>query len=356
LLNNDAAWTNIEIDGDFKESVNFPEVQFIANEILLNNIENNRALRAAERNILQRIYNEFAQQHFKNESENTMEYNIGTRAIILDYIKELKNLDKKTIDDQELREMQSFALPKELTVVGISTVNNFAKGTDMFVPFHVAQDLTDLDGGIQGFSISIHKPYHAAEIKEQLVNLDAFNFTDNYRRLWEGSDKQWIASTWMESNIELFEIMELQKFLMVLVLSFIVLIAVFSIAAVMFTVAIQKKREIGVMKALGATPRQIINVFAYQGFIVGFLGSLIGVITGYLIAANVGIIQLFIKNQLHFNPFPKSIYGTETMPSETVPMEVAIIAVGALVLCTLASLAPAWAASRADAARSLRNL
>ena len=155
-------------------------------------------------------------------------------------------------------------------MVGIIASNNFAKGNDMFVPFHIARELADMEDGVKGLSISLEDPYKAGQVKQQLVKDPSYSFAseENHYR------GEWLPYTWMQSSAELFKIMEMQKFMMVFVLSFIVLIAAFSIAAVMFTVTIQKKREIGVMKALGATPKQIINVFAFQGVFVGVVGSL----------------------------------------------------------------------------------
>ena len=140
----------------------------------------------------------------------------------------------------------------------------------------------------------------------------------------------------MEEYKQQFGMISMQSFMMTLALSFITLIAVFSIGAVMFTVTLQKKREIGVMKALGATPAQVTNVFALQGVIVGLVGSLTGVGLSLLVLNNLSVLQ--------------------DLPYEVNSNEMVYVCVGAFVLCSLAAYAPAWMASRADAARSLRSL
>jgi lipoprotein-releasing system permease protein len=146
----------------------------------------------------------------------------------------------------------------------------------------------------------------------------------------------------------------MQSFMMTLALSFITLIAVFSIGAVMFTVTLQKKREIGVMKALGATPAQVTNVFALQGVIVGLVGSLTGVGLSLLVLNNLSVLQDVMRS-FGFDPFSKAFYGGD-LPYEINSNEMVYVCVGAFVLCSLAAYAPAWMASRADAARSLRSL
>lgn len=351
FLSDNTQW---ESDALF-EKIPLELVRPLVNNFLLNRIEYDETLRAAEKEILQGIFDLLADPTAKNVELQTMEYEAGTRQQALALFQSLSNLNIATIDNEELRGFKELILPKELEIVGISQANNFAKGTDLFVPFSIAQDLVNIEDSIQGLSLTLEKPYEAALYKEVLIEDASLNIAKTYPEFAD-YNKKWTAHTWMESSSELFKVMDMQKFMMVFVLSFIVLIAIFSIAAVMFTVAIQKKREIGVMKALGATPRQIMNVFAYQGIFVGIVGSISGLFLGWLILQNIGSIQAFIRIYLKFNPFPRSIYGTDEMPTQIETVEFIVIGIGAMVLCTIASLLPAWAASRTDAAKSLRNL
>ena len=124
--------------------------------------------------------------------------------------------------------------------------------------------------------------------------------------------------------------------------------------AVMFTVTIQKKKEIGVMKALGATPGQITRVFLYQGTILGFAGSLLGVLLGNLIIYFRGGVQELFRHA-GFDPFSK-VTGSNVLPAHIDLQEQFFIALMGLILCVFASFVPAFFASRSDAAKSLRNL
>jgi lipoprotein-releasing system permease protein len=143
--------------------------------------------------------------------------------------------------------------------------------------------------------------------------------------------------------------------MMYFVLSFIVLISAFSMMAVMFTVTIQKKKEIGVMKALGATPGQIMKVFWYQGAILGCAGALIGVLLGRVVIHFRGGLQEVLRG-LGFDPFSARLTGFKVLPAYMDWREQVFIGCMGLILCMLASLVPAYFASRSDAARSLRNL
>ena len=123
----------------------------------------------------------------------------------------------------------------------------------------------------------------------------------------------------------------------------------------MFTVTLQKKQEIGVMKALGALPSQIVKIFLYQGMVIGVIGGVLGICAGLLVIANRAAIQKFLAG-LGFDPFPAEFHGINSIPAYVNPLEVTVIALLAFILSSLAGLVPAIAAARQDAARSLRNL
>jgi lipoprotein-releasing system permease protein len=143
--------------------------------------------------------------------------------------------------------------------------------------------------------------------------------------------------------------------MMYFVLSFIALISSFSMMAVMFTVTIQKRREIGVMKALGATPGQIVRVFLYQGMILGVIGSVLGVVLGRLVIHFLPEIQAGFRI-VGFDPFSADFLGFGVLPAHNNPVEQAIFALMGFVLCSFAAVVPAFFAARSDAAKSLRNL
>jgi len=143
--------------------------------------------------------------------------------------------------------------------------------------------------------------------------------------------------------------------MLAIALSFIMLVSAFSIMAVMFTVTIQKKREIGVMKALGATPFQLIRVFLYQGLIIGFFGGVVGLGLGDLVLNNLQFI-LDLSASWGFDPFPSEFNGFDGLPVEKQSKEYIFVFLFAFIMCTVATLVPAIAASRSDAAKSLRNM
>jgi lipoprotein-releasing system permease protein len=253
---------------------------------------------------------------------------------------ELDSTDVEKMNAENDKSLREIILPKEATVIGVYQASQMALTPDVFMPLPLAQELTGLEDAVQGIAVRLNDPYQADLVASEFV-----------KTLPEG----WQLVTWIEELGEFSRLINQQRGMMYFVLSFIIVISAFSMMAVMFTVTIQKRREIGVMKALGAAPGQIVKVFVYQGMILGFMGSLLGV--------GLGLLVVRLRTQLQdglravgFDPFSRSFLGVDGLPAHVNPSEVMVIAISAFVLCTVAAFVPAFSAARSDAAKSLRNL
>lgn len=161
--------------------------------------------------------------------------------------------------------------------------------------------------------------------------------------------------TWMRLNGQMFAMLESQKNMMIFIFFFIILIAAFSIGNTLITIVVQKGREIGLLKALGASPWTMMRVFIWEGLCVGILGSLSGL--------GLGMLALCYRNDfLHFlekitgrDLFPKEMYYFNELPAHTGVLDVTLIVTMAVVLCTLGGFLPAWRAARLDPANALRD-
>jgi lipoprotein-releasing system permease protein len=142
---------------------------------------------------------------------------------------------------------------------------------------------------------------------------------------------------------------------MYFVLFFIVLVAAFSTMNTMITVTVQKRHEIGVMKALGARVSQIVWVFLAQGMIVGVIGSLAGLGLGKLVLAIRNDARAWLAEKFDIHIFSEKTYGIAEIPAELVANDVSVICIGAFVLCSLAALPPAYMVARLDPAKALRD-
>jgi lipoprotein-releasing system permease protein len=244
------------------------------------------------------------------------------------------------MDAETLKGLKNIVLPKEALVVGVYQASQMAVTPDIFVPLPLAQDLAGLGEAVQGIALRLDDAYAAEPVAA--ASRPVFG-------------PGWSLVTWGDQYQAFFALINQQRVMMYFALSFIVLVSAFSMMAVMFTVTIQKRREIGVMKALGAAPGQIVRVFLYQGMLLGMLGALLGVGLGRVVIHFRGPIQGIFRT-LGFDPFSASFTGFGVLPAHNNPVEQAVIGFLAFVLCSLAALVPAFFAARSDAAKSLRNL
>lgn len=262
------------------------------------------------------------------------------KAAIDENIAALGKTNAEEMNNEAFRNMKEFVIPKDATIVGIYKSSQMANTPDLFVPLHLAQNLSGLDNAVQGIALRLTN-----------ANLSDDAAMHARRELGPG----WNITTWGQQYEGFFSLINQQRAMMYFALSFIVLVSAFSMMAVMFTVTIQKRREIGVMKALGAAPSQIVRVFLYQGMILGVFGSVLGVFLGRVVIHFRGEIQSALRT-VGFDPFSSQFIGFEKLPAHNNPWEQAAFALMGFILCSLAALVPAFFAARSDAAKSLRNL
>ena len=304
----------------------------------------NQDVRQAEEELLGHILETF-QQGTWDEPRETMSFAAGTADALAADLDQLAALDREKMDADILRGLREIVLPKEVVVTGIYQASQHVLTPDLFVPLPLGQNLVGLGDAVQGVALRVADPYRVGPDRERVT-----------AALAAAGRPGWRAGTWMDQYQAWFSLIARERVMMYFVLSFIFLISAFSMGAVMFAVTIQKRTEIGVMKALGATPAQVGRVFLYQGMVVGACGSALGVLLGRLVIHFRGQVHWLLRDVLGFDPFPASFHGFDSIPAHVNPAEHLWICLGALALCSLAALVPAVPAARCDAARSLRNL
>ena len=151
-----------------------------------------------------------------------------------------------------------------------------------------------------------------------------------------------------------FDVIENERIMMFFVLALTMLVAAFSIMNTMITVTVQKRKEIGMMRALGAKPRQVIGVFLWKGIIVGAVGTICGLVSGLAILHFRNDIRDLLAN-FGFQIFPPEMYMLSEIPARLVALDVALICLVAFFLCSIAAIPPAWVVTRLDPAKALRN-
>ena len=162
------------------------------------------------------------------------------------------------------------------------------------------------------------------------------------------------SSDWTIENGSYFRAIRIEKMMMSLILSLIIGVAAFNIVASLVMVVTDKTTDIAVLRTLGMGPNGVVRVFFVQGAVIGWTGVLIGVLLGIVLALNVPVIVPFLEQSLGFQIMPGDVYYVTRIPSELEWQDVAIIAVSAFVLTSLATLYPARRAALVNPAAALR--
>lgn len=231
--------------------------------------------------------------------------------------------------------------PVELEVVGIFDSGRHTYDREVvFVPLETGQRLYNLGPGAHGVAVQVKDPYAAGAVREELAR----DLPDSLT-----------ATSWMERNREEFALVSMERLVMYTLLFVIMVAAGFCMTNTMITVTTQKRREIGLIKALGGRLDQIVGIFLSQGLAVGLLGVVGGFgVAMFFLAVRQGALG-FLRRALGMEIFSAEVYGVYELPARITMVDLTVISAGALLACGFASLFPAYLAARMDAARALRN-
>jgi lipoprotein-releasing system permease protein len=252
-------------------------------------------------------------------------YSPGNLGQILEVIKKLGNKDSAE-EQAAIDQLRDVVLPKELTVTGIFETGHYLHDSEfLLVPLHIGQELYNLEDALHGLTVKTVDPYAAGRIK---AAIEKFLQPPEF------------AQTWIEMNNQYFEAVRLERTVMFFLLFFIVVVAAFGIMNTLITVTVQKTREIGIMKAIGANIWQIVWVFLAQGMVVGLFGTLSGLGLGMLLIRYRNEFSQWLASTFGIEVFPRQVYQFSQIPAEVVPNDVAIICIGAFIICSVANARP----------------
>jgi lipoprotein-releasing system permease protein len=164
----------------------------------------------------------------------------------------------------------------------------------------------------------------------------------------------YLVRGWMQQHANFFKAIAMEKIVMFIILSLIVAVAAFNLVSSLVMLVTDKQSDIAILRTLGATPRSIMGVFMIQGLLIGVMGIVIGVVCGVALAINVPHIVDAIQNLTGYQFLPESVYYINNVPSELSWPSVGWITGMAFVFSLLATIYPAWRASRTQPAEALR--
>ena len=229
---------------------------------------------------------------------------------------------------------------KRFLVVGIFDSGFYEYDSTLaFLSLKDCQEFLNMGDLVTGVEIRVNDIYKADVIAKTIERKLGFPY-------W--------ARNWMEMNKNLFAALRLEKRVMFIILSLIVLVAAFNIITTLIMVVMEKNKDIAILKSMGATARSIMKIFILQGVIIGVIGTLLGALGGITVALNLSKISLFVENLLGIKILPGDVYYLSELPSRINYGDVAIIIAGSLAICFLSTIYPSWRASKLDPAEALR--
>ncbi len=265
-----------------------------------------------------------------------LELSVGDKVSILSE----RHLRK--MREQEKRGKETTIPPDEYEVSGIFSIGHYDFDSKfVIVSMERAQALFGLENTdeIHNLTVALRDPFRAVEVAQALQQ----TLGRSYR-----------VTTWLQES-SIMQAVAVEKNMMFYILFFIVLVAAFGITCTLITFIMMKTREIGLMKAIGASSGQIMRVFLAQSIIVSTLGILAGFGLGLLAVSYRNEFLLFMRRTTGAQLFPADIYGFSQLPALIVPMDLVIIGGGSLVICLLAAAFPAWHASQLNPVEALRH-
>lgn len=239
------------------------------------------------------------------------------------------------------KENEEAILPEEFQVRGIFDVGYFEYNANVIVAsLEDAQELYQLEYSVHGLMVMLKDAFKADQIRNELHAILGHDY---------------VVNTWTEENSYILNALLVEKNVMFYLLFFIMIVAAFGIMNSLITFVVQKTREIGVLKALGATRGQVIWIFLSQSLLVGVVGVLAGFGLGLLAIEYRNPFLHFMNRMTGIELFPASIYSFTDLPALIVPRDIITICGSALVICLLAGLIPAWIAGRLKPVEALRH-
>jgi lipoprotein-releasing system permease protein len=163
-----------------------------------------------------------------------------------------------------------------------------------------------------------------------------------------------IMTDWRQRNKSFFDALQIERTVMFVILTMIVLVAALNIISGLTMLVKDKGRDIAILRTMGATRGAIMRVFFITGAAIGTAGTLAGVVLGLLLAHNLEPIRLFINRTFHINAFDPNFYLLNRLPSVVVPSDVLAVAGLSLGLSLLATIYPSWRAAKLDPVEALR--
>ena len=231
--------------------------------------------------------------------------------------------------------MQSFKV-SAIFSVGMFEYDN----TLIFMPLNYAQNFFKSGDAVNALELMVEEPEYVSLVRAKLT------------KVIEGSLE---AVDWKQKNSSFFNALKVERNVMFLILTLIVVVAAFNIISSMIMLVNDKRSSIAILRTMGATRGMVMRIFFFSGASVGLLGTFIGSMLGLIFCWNIEGIRQSLQNVTGTELFSAEIYFLSKLPAEVDPLDVTLVITMALFLSFVASIYPSWRAARTDPVEALKN-
>jgi lipoprotein-releasing system permease protein len=228
---------------------------------------------------------------------------------------------------------------KQFTVVGLFHVGLYDIDSSFaMINLRDAQRFGRLGDAVTAVQAKLDDPMRAPEVKNTILT----TMPDRY------------AQDWTDTRADYFSAVELEKHMMTLLLGLIVLVAGLNLVSTLVMIVTDKQSDIAILRTLGAAPRSIMLIFVIQGAVAGLFGTLLGVVSGVLLALNAQAVVNFIGHLSGHSLIAKTVYFVDYLPTDVHARDVLTIAAASFLMAIIATLYPSWRAGCTHPVEALR--
>ncbi len=273
----------------------------------------------------------------------------------------LNNFNKNSVSvGKELAAELNLSVGDKISIMspkGISTiVGDIPKQSSYSISSIYTSGLSDFDEGVIFMPLEDVKYLFNRSDKDLFLEIYLKNPNDFYNSQLEIEKlfSNHVVFSWADSNKSFFSALKVERNVMFIILSLIVVVAAFNIISGLTILVKNKSKDIAILRSLGVTKRSIKKIFFLVGFAIGTLATLFGAILGILFSLYIENIQIFLSEVFNLKLFPEEIYFLSQMPSQIDPFSIFIISVCSIIITIIVSIYPSDKASKLDPIKSIK--